>query len=85
MRNEIIIYQGQDQSFKLQVTLQEETIWLTQQQIVQLFSSSKANISEHIKNIFNTNELQEEATVRKIRTVQKEGDREVTRNLHIIV
>lgn len=81
MSNEIVLYEVNDQSFRIEVTLQDETVWLTQQQIVQLFDSSKANISEHIKNVFATNELQEEATVRKIRTVRREGNREVTRNI----
>lgn len=56
-------------------------MWLTQNQIVELFESSKANISEHIKNIFETNELQEKSTVRKIRTVHIEGSRKVSREL----
>ena len=81
MSNQIILYEANDTSFKLEVTLKNDTIWLTQQQIVQLFDSSKANISEHIKNIFNTNELEEKATVRDFRTVRKEGNRQVTRNL----
>lgn len=55
--------------------------WLTQSQVVTLFNSSKANVSEQIKHIFASNKLQEEATVRKIRTVQKEGNRMVRRDL----
>ena len=66
---------------ELDISIQEETIWLTQKQIVELFGSSKANISEHIKAIFDSNELDRGATVRKFRTVQNEGGREVTRNL----
>ena len=75
MKNEIILYQPNDLSTKIEVRVDEETIWLTQAQIVTLFESSKANISEHIKYIFQTGELNKEATVRKIRTVQKEGNR----------
>lgn len=56
-------------------------MWLTQLQLVKLFDSSKANISEHIKNIYEEGELDEESTVRKFRTVQIEGDREVTRTV----
>ncbi len=81
MKNEIIIYQSNDLSKKLEVVINEDTIWLTQAQIVNLFDSSKANISEHIKNIYKTKELDKNATVRKIRTVQKEGNRMVTREL----
>ena len=55
----------------MEVRLDDETVWLTQQQIVNLFDSSKANISEHIKYIFESGELEEAATVRKFRTVQK--------------
>jgi len=81
MKNEIIIYQSNDLSEKLEVIFEEDTIWLTQSQIVTLFDSSKANISEHIKHIFQTNELDKNPTVRKIRTVRKEGSRSVTREL----
>ncbi len=81
MKNEIVIYQAEDLSEKLEVKIEEETIWLTQSQIVTLFDSSKANISEHIKHIFQTKELDKKATVRIFRTVQKEGKRIVNRNL----
>ena len=72
MKDEIIIYQEDEQSTKLEVRIEAETVWLTQAQIVSLFDSSKANISEHIKHIFQTKELKEEATVRNFRTVQIE-------------
>ena len=81
MKDEIIIYQTNKASTRLEVRIEDETLWLTQNQIVELFTSSKANISEHIKNIFQTNELEEMATVRKFRTVQNEGGRNVTRTL----
>ncbi len=79
MRKAIEIYQSGE--IELDISIQEETIWLTQKQIVELFGSSKANISEHIKAIFHSNELDRGATVRNFRTVQSEGGREVTRNL----
>ena len=79
MHNHIAMYQSGE--IELDISIQEETIWLTQKQIVELFDSSKANISEHIKAIFDSNELQRSATVRKFRTVQNEGGREVTRNM----
>ena len=79
MNDPIAIYQNGE--IELDISVQEETIWLTQKQIVELFDSSKANISEHIKVIFESNELYKISTVRKFRTVQKEGDREVTRTI----
>ena len=81
MKDEIIIYQADEASTRLEVRIDSETLWLTQNQIVELFDSSKANISEHIKNIFLTKELDEKATVRKFRTVQNEGGRSVSRTL----
>ena len=78
--SQIVIYQSDDGTSQLQVSLQDGTIWLTQAQILDVFSSSKANISEHIKHIFSSGELSKEATVRKFRTVQQEGTRKVTRN-----
>ena len=81
MKNEIVLYQADNSSVKLEVRLEDETIWLTQAQIVTLFQSSKANINEHIKHIFQTGELDEKSTVRKFRTVQIEGNRKVERTL----
>jgi death-on-curing family protein len=89
-KSEIIIYQTVDKQTQIDVRFESETVWLTQNQLVKLFSSSKANISEHLKNIFSSGELSPEATVRKIRTVQKEGKRTVSReiehyNLDVII
>jgi hypothetical protein len=79
---EIILYKdSQISDFQIEVRVEHETIWLTQIQIVSLFASSKANVSEHIKNIFLSKELEPEATVRKFRTVQIEGNRSVQRNI----
>ncbi len=78
--NEIIIYQP-DEELSLDVRVDDETVWLTQSQIVELFESSKANISEHLKHIFDSGELSKEETVRKFRTVRQEGNRNVTRNI----
>lgn len=77
--NEIILYQP-DETVKLEVRIENETVWLTQAQLVELFQSSKANISEHIKHIYEQKELTEAATVRKFRTVQSEGGRQIMRN-----
>ena len=80
-QNQIVVYQSKELKTRLDVRVEDETIWLTQQQIVELFDSSKANISEHIKHIFESGELVENATVRKFRTVQLEGNRKVNREL----
>lgn len=80
-QGEIVIYQADDGNTKIDVRFIDETVWLTQAQLVELFHSSKANISEHIKNIYAEGELDEESTVRNFRTVQIEGSRSVTRNL----
>lgn len=87
--NEIIIYQP-DETLKLDVRVEDESVWLSQSQIVVLFNSSKANISEHLKHIFESGELTREATVRKFRTVRREGTRSVVRvieffNLDVII
>ncbi len=81
LQNQIIIYEGDDGESRIEVRLESETVWLTQIQLVDLFLSSKANVSEHIKNIYTEQELSPQATVRKFRTVQKEGNREVSRNI----
>ena len=89
-QGEMLLYQDENGSTQIEVRLENENVWLTQAQLVTLYQSSKANVSEHIKHIFEEGELQEMATVRKFRTVQKEGSREVTRevvhyNLDLII
>ena len=79
--NKIVIYQTEDGKTQLDVKLENETVWLTQAQLVQLFDSSKANVSEHIKHIYEDGELAADSTVRKFRTVQTEGKRQVGRNV----
>ena len=79
-QNEIVLYQPNELT-KLEVRVENETVWLNQSQMVELFASSKANISEHIKNIYAQHELEEAATVRNFRTVQQEGKRQVTRTI----
>ncbi len=86
----IIIYTTNDGKTKIDVKLEEDTLWLTQSQMCELYQTSKSNISEHIKNIFEEGELSREATVRKFRTVQIEGARKVERivehyNLDMII
>ncbi len=81
MNSEILIYQNTEGNIKVDVRLEEETVWLTQAQMGQLFGKDKRTISEHISNIFNEGELEKSSTVRKFRTVQTEGNREVEREL----
>ncbi len=80
-QSQIIIYQTPQGNTKVQVRLVEETVWLTQQQMADLFQTTKQNISLHLKNIFEEGELEEEATVKDFLTVQKEGKRNVQRSL----
>ena len=88
-RNEIVVYQP-DETIRLDVRLENETVWLTQLKIAELFGVQKAAISKHIKNIFASGELIKEATVSKMETVQTEGGRTVVRvqeffNLDVII
>lgn len=79
--NHFILYTAPSGEVRIEIYIQNETIWLTQQKIAELFGVAKSTISEHLSNIFETGELDKEATVRKFRTVQPEGEREVARNL----
>ena len=81
MENEIIIYQTQDGQTKIDVRLKNETVWLTQNQMAELFQTTKQNVSSHIKNIFEEGELSENSTVKDYLTVQQEGNRKVSRNI----
>ncbi len=71
--SDIIIYQNQEGSIKVDVRLEDETVWLTQAQLCELFQKSKATISEHIKHIFEEGELEEKVVVRKFRTTTQHG------------
>ena len=79
--SEIILYTTEDGIIKINIQLKNETVWLTQKQLVELYQTAKSTVSEHIKNIYTDEELTPDATVRKIRTVQNEGKREVERAL----
>ena len=85
MKNEIIIFE--EENIKLEVSLQDETVWITQAQMAQLFQKSKETISEHIRNIFKSEELEEELVVRKFRTTANDGKVYVTTfyNLDMII
>lgn len=89
-QDQILIYKTETGQTQIDVRLEDETVWLTQAQMIALFESSKANISEHIKHIFSSGELDDHSTVRKFRTVQREGKREVARdrmhyNLDVVI
>ena len=79
--NNFLLYTTENGEVKVDVLLKDETIWLTINQMAELFGIDKSGVSRHIKNIFETGELQQQATVAKIATVQNEGGRQVTRNL----
>lgn len=87
MENNIIIYQTQDGKTKIDVKVDQDTVWLTQGQMVELFQSSKANISEHISNIFKEGELNENSVVREFRTTAQDGKNYNTKhyNLDVII
>ena len=73
VENEILIYQTEDGQTKIDVKLEDETVWLTQAQLCELYQTSKSNISEHIKHIFEEGELEENSVVRKFRTTAADG------------
>ena len=79
--SEIILYKTPNQDIRVEMLIENETIWLPQQRIAELFDTTKQNISLHVKNIFESGELDENSTVKKILTVQQEGSREVKRNV----
>lgn len=81
MAGEIIFYQSEDGTVRLETRLENETLWLTQQQMAELFQTSVANISMHVKNVFDEGELPFEATVQDFLTVRQEGGRKVQRTL----
>lgn len=78
---EILIYQSDDGLINVEVKIEDETVWLTQQQMAELFQTSRTNVVEHIKHIYDEGELEEISTCRNFRQVRKEGKREVTREI----
>lgn len=80
-QSNFLFYTTDEGEVNVEVFLQNETVWLTQKAMAELFGVVKSTISEHLSNIYDSDELDKEATVRKFRTVQKEGDREVSREL----
>ncbi len=80
-RGEIMVYQSEDGLTRVDVKFDGETVWLTQQQMADLFQSSRSNVVEHIHNIYEEGELEESSTCRKFRQVRTEGSRQITREL----
>jgi hypothetical protein len=80
-KGEVVLYQTEDGRVKLEVRLQDETVWLTQQLIAELFQTTVPNISMHIRNIYEEGELAPEVTIKKFLTVRREGNRDVRRQL----
>ena len=78
---EILIYQTDDGQTNIEVKIEDDTVWLTQQQMSELFQTSRTNVVEHIKHIYEERELDEISTCRNFRQVRKEGNREVTRQI----
>lgn len=78
---EILIYQTDDGQTNIEVKIEDDTVWLTQQQMAELFQTSRTNVVEHIKHIYEEGELDEISTCRNFRQVRKEGNREVTRQI----
>src|SRR5690554_2938487 len=87
MSSEILIYKNPDGNIKIDVRLENETVWLTQEQMQNLFGKSKATISEHIKNVFEEGELDKDAVVRNFRTTASDGKSYATNfyNLDVII
>ncbi|MEO6837405.1 MAG: virulence RhuM family protein [Ginsengibacter sp.] len=90
MDSEIVIYKTGDGNIKIEVKLENESVWLNQNQMTELYQTTKQNISLHVKNIFKENELKEDSTVKEYLTVQREGARNVKRpikyyNLDVII
>lgn len=76
---EIVVYQADDGGSRIRVLLKDETVWLTQAMIAELYETSVPNINIHLKNIYDTGELDEEATVKDYLIVRQEGPRQVSR------
>lgn len=90
MSGEIILYRREDGTPAIEVRLEDDTVWLTQQQLAELFGTSRTNVVEHIRNIYDEGELEQTATCRDFRQVRQEGNRQVERaiphyNLDLII
>jgi hypothetical protein len=87
VKSEFLVYQTEDGKIKLEVRLEEETVWLTQQLMADLFQTTKQNIGQHLKNIFSEGELQEDSVVKKFFTTASDGKNYKTAfyNLDVII
>lgn len=81
-KGEIIIYSTEDNEIKIEVNLCDETVWLSQSQMARLFNKNIRTINEHIQNIFKEGELNRISTIRNFRIVEKEGNRDIYRNIN---
>lgn len=81
MESNLILYTSDNGDVSIQVRYEDGTFWLTQKRMAELFNVNVSTINEHLRSIFNTGELSEEATIRKFRIVQNEGTRQVTREV----
>lgn len=81
-KSDFLLYTAPDGSVRVEVFFEDETVWLTQKRMAELFGVDVRTINEHLQNIFDTQELSESATIRKIRIVQREGDRRVEREVN---
>ena len=79
--SEMVVYVGDDGKPQIQARLQDKNMWLTQVQLAQVFQTTRQNIGQHIKNIYEEKGLDPSATIKKFFIVQTEGDREVSRNI----
>ena len=83
--NQIISYQTEDGQTQVDVRMENETVWLTQAQMAELFQTDRTSIVRHINNIYKVEELERESTCAKIAQVQMEGHRTVTRQIHTLI
>lgn len=79
--NQIEIYQAEDGSTQINVQFEQDTVWVTQAQMAELFGKGRTTITEHIQKVFSENELVQEATCRKFRQVRTEGKRTIEREI----
>ncbi len=79
--SELLLYQTEDGQTRVQVRLEDETVWLSQKQLAELFQKDVRTVNEHIQNVYEEGELQPAATIRNFRIVQSEGNREVERDI----
>lgn len=84
MKDEIVLYRPDELAEHIEVRLEDDTVWLSQQQMATLFNQTKQNISLHVNNCFKEGELEKEATVKESLTVQKEGNIELQINTQLI-